>query len=131
MGLRGYVLNKGSNVEIWVEGEKASEFIDALLDALPPIARVDEIVASEVAERRYKDFKIVSSGEGERTSFTPPDTAICEDCLRELFDPSDRRYLYPFINCAVCGARFSLIENVPYDRERTAMRYFELSLIHI
>jgi len=126
LGLRGYVLNKGSNVEIWVEGEKASEFIDALLDALPPIARVDEIMASEVAERHYKDFKIVSSGEGERTSFTPPDTAICEDCLRELFDPSDRRYLYPFINCAVCGARFSLIENVPYDRERTAMRYFDM-----
>ena len=127
LGLSGYVLNKGSNVEIGIkEDEKAEEFLNSLTKELPPLASIDEIEVKDEPISRYEDFKIMNSSEGLKTSVTPVDTAICEECVRELFDTGNRRYLYPFINCTSCGARFSVIENIPYDRSNTSMRVFKM-----
>ncbi len=127
MGLSGYVLNKGSNVEIGIkEDEKADEFLNSLTKGLPVLASIDEIAIKYEPIRGYADFTILNSSEGIKTSVTPVDTAICEECVRELFDAGNRRYLYPFINCTSCGARFSVIENVPYDRSNTSMRVFKM-----
>lgn len=127
LGLKGYVLNKGSNVEICIEGEDGKdEFLDCLLKKLPSLAVIDKIEVKDESVVGYSDFKILKSSEGEKTSLTPVDTAICEDCVCELFETDNRRYLYPFINCTSCGARFSVIENSPYDRVNTSMREFKL-----
>jgi hydrogenase maturation protein HypF len=127
LGLKGYVLNKGSNVEIGIEGSGEKEnFLDALQKKLPPLAAIDKIEIKNDPVVGYDDFEIITSSEGKKTSVTPVDTAICEECVRELFDDENRRYLYPFINCTSCGARFSVIENVPYDRISTSMREFKM-----
>ena len=125
LGLKGYVLNKGSNVEVGIQEKgKKDEFLNLLMKNLPPLATLDEIEVKDDPISGYKDFKIIMSTEGEKTSVTPVDTAICEECVKELFDEDNRRYLYPFINCTSCGARFSVIMNVPYDRANTSMRDF-------
>ena len=132
MGLKGYVLNKGSEVEVVVDRDE-EEFIKRLKKSLPATAEITEIII-EKDKRSFDDFCIIKSKNGERSSPIPVDTGICDECLHEIFDPDNRRYHYPFTNCTVCGARFSLIEDLPYDRERTSMREFklcELSLIHI
>jgi len=128
LGLHGYVRNRGSYVEIFIEeGERVNEFLTLLKKSLPPIAKITSIELSDAPpDEEYDGFEIKKSRDDERTSIVPPDTAICEDCLRELFDPSNRRYLYPFTNCTKCGARFSLVEDLPYDRERTTMRLFPM-----
>ena len=127
LGLSGYVLNKGSNVEIGIkENENVEEFLNSVMKELPSIASIDEIELKDEPINGYEDFEIIISSEGEKTSVTPVDTAICEECVRELFDENNRRYLYPFINCTSCGARFSVIENLPYDRVNTSMRDFEM-----
>ena len=121
------MLNKGSNVEIGIkENENVDEFLNLVMKELPPIASIDEIELKDEPINGYEDFEIIISSEGEKTSVTPVDTAICEECVRELFDENNRRYLYPFINCTSCGARFSVIENLPYDRVNTSMRDFEM-----
>ncbi|MGQ9582193.1 MAG: carbamoyltransferase HypF [Thermoplasmatota archaeon] len=135
MGLRGYVRNNGSNVEVVVDAG-AEDFVRALLSALPPLARVDEVSYGGVDEDyvrralgrsgRVEGFVIVHSRVGSRDSPIPADTAICEPCRRELFDPGSRRHLFPFTNCTDCGARFSVIRDVPYDRRNTSMDEFEL-----
>lgn len=124
LGLRGYVLNKGSNVEICIDKEK-DKFLELLNEELPSIAKIDDIQVED-DERKFERFKILKSKPGLKCSGIPPDLAICESCLQELFDKTNRRYLYPFTNCTHCGARFSLIKDVPYDREKTAMKEFPL-----
>ena len=124
LGLRGYVRNNGSNVEVCIDGD-ADAFLKALKEQLPPLARIDRVDYEE-ADCRYDDFRIIESRCGERESVLPPDIALCDDCLAELFDPEDRRYMYPFINCTNCGARFSVISDLPYDRDKTAMAPFPL-----
>ncbi|MGB2728198.1 MAG: carbamoyltransferase HypF [Halobacteriota archaeon] len=127
LGLTGYVLNKGSNVEIGIkENKNVEDFLNSLTKKLPPLASIDRIEIKDDSISGYEDFEIINSSEGEKTSVTPVDTAICEECVRELFDEDNRRYLYPFINCTSCGARFSVIENVPYDRATTSMHEFEM-----
>ena len=131
LGLRGYVLNKGSNVEIGLvngagNGDGVADFMDMLNEKLPPLAAIDKIEVKDEPVTGYDDFRILRSSEGRKTSMTPVDTAICDACIRELFDPANRRYLYPFINCTSCGARFSVIKNVPYDRINTSMREFRM-----
>jgi len=127
LGLRGYVLNKGSNVEIGIkENKDVEDFLNSLMKKLPPLAAIEEIEIKDDSISGFEDFKIMNSSKGEKTSVTPVDTAICEECVRELFDEDNRRYLYPFINCTSCGARFSVIENVPYDRANTSMHEFEM-----
>ncbi len=124
MGLKGYVRNNGSNVEICVDKEY-KKFLFVLENELPVNARIDDIKVRESSEK-YDDFIILKSSNDFRHSTIPPDTGICDDCLSELFDKKNRRYLYPFTNCTSCGARFSLIKDVPYDRKNTSMDEFVL-----
>jgi hydrogenase maturation protein HypF len=128
-GLTGRVRNKSGVVEIIVEGSRASieEFCTALENEAPTLARVEAVCWREVAPVGFVSFEVedsVARPGGER--LISPDVATCENCLRELFDPDDRRYRYPFVNCTDCGPRFTIIESLPYDRERTSMRAFPL-----
>lgn len=126
LGACGYVLNKGSEVEVVIDIDP-NVFITEVKKQLPSLAKITEIdVKDEESTHSFDDFKILHSANGERHSLIPPDTATCDKCLKELFDKSDRRYHFPFTNCTVCGARFSLIIDVPYDRERTSMKSFPL-----
>jgi hydrogenase maturation protein HypF len=127
LGLRGYVLNAGSCVEIFVDRDH-EKFLRELKKALPPIARIEEIKL-ERAEEKYSDFRILESRWGQtQPSFPsiPVDTAICDECGEELFDRKNRRYMYPFTNCTKCGERFSLLRDLPYDRVRTSMNEFPM-----
>ncbi len=127
LGLNGYVFNDGSGVVIEIEGD-ANEFIAQLKAHLPPLSRIDslEIVDKSVAEAMEKGFKILPSQKGVKGVSVPNDVAICDPCKKEMFDPFNRRYHYPFTNCTDCGARFSIIEDLPYDREMTSMRSFPI-----
>ncbi|MDW5563083.1 MAG: carbamoyltransferase HypF [Methanomassiliicoccus sp.] len=125
MGLRGYVQNNGSNVVIMVD-RQAEEFVRRLKDELPPLARIDAVEMIPSDEACGPTFRIVASEAGQRGVGIPNDTAVCDACLKEMFDPSDRRYLYPFTNCTNCGARFTVIIDLPYDREKTSMRDFPM-----
>ena len=127
--LAGFVLNDSSGVIVEVEGE--AEALDAFQQALreetPPLARVEKLTIEQIAPRGESTFSIASSSaSSEHHALISPDTAICDDCLRELFNPTNRRYAYPFINCTNCGPRFTIIQDMPYDRARTTMRGFSL-----
>jgi hydrogenase maturation protein HypF len=127
-GLGGFVLNDGKGVVIEAEGDAASldDFAAALREHAPPLARVDSVVAETVSPLDEAGFRIESSIGVGRTASIPPDVATCDDCLRELFDPADRRYRYPFVNCTQCGPRFTIVVRVPYDRPNTTMAGFPL-----
>jgi hydrogenase maturation protein HypF len=116
-------------VDIEVDGERDAldSFVKLLRDEAPPLSRIDEFSASFQAASGFRSFEIVHS-EAVEGAFQPisPDVAICDDCLRELFDPNDRRYRYPFINCTNCGPRFTIIKDIPYDRPKTTMAGFPL-----
>jgi len=127
--LRGYVKNLGDSVEIVVEGreEDIEAFIKDIYRKKPPLARIDKIEEREIPPQGFDRFYIEDSSKGgSGDSIIPPDVAICEDCLGELFDPSDKRYMYPFIVCTNCGPRFTIIEDLPYDRENTTMKEFPM-----
>ena len=124
LGLKGYVLNKGSEVEVVINKDK-DDFIKQLKKHLPSIAKITDIIV-EKDDRTFNDFKILHSKKGKRLSLIPPDIGICEKCVSELFNKNDKRYQFPFTNCTICGARYSLVEDVPYDRERTSMDDFKL-----
>ena len=124
LGLKGYVLNKGSEVEVIIDKD-IDEFIHLVKKNLPSIAKITDISIEEDS-RKFKDFLILHSEDGERHSLIPADIGICNKCISELFDPRNRRYKFPFTNCTICGARYSLINDVPYDRERTSMDRFHL-----
>ena len=124
LGLKGYVLNKGSEVEVVID--KDSEFfINQVKQHLPAIAKITAIEQYS-DDHTYDDFQIKHSKSGSRESPIPPDVATCAACRNELLERGNRRNLFPFTNCTICGARYSLITEVPYDRERTAMREFPL-----
>ncbi|MEN2974005.1 MAG: carbamoyltransferase HypF [Candidatus Caldarchaeales archaeon] len=128
--VNGYVKNiGGSAVEIHVEGEEEDirKFLKAFDEDRPSAAYVESFQLVEVTPLGYSGFKIFESDpQVHRSSMIPPDTSICEDCLREVLDPSSRFYLYPFHSCAYCGPRYSMIENIPYDRKNTSMKDFPL-----
>ncbi|AFK22452.1 carbamoyltransferase HypF [Pyrococcus sp. ST04] len=130
--LRGYVRNLGdAGVEIVVEGkeEDIKAFLSDLYNKKPPLAKIERVERREIEPQGFDRFYIEKSSNesrGEGDSIIPPDIAICEDCLRELFDPNDKRFMYPFIVCTNCGPRFTIIEDLPYDRENTAMREFPM-----
>lgn len=112
LGLTGFVFNNPNGVVIEVEGDKET---------------LNASVRSLKTKNGDADFKIIESRhDAERIALISPDVATCEDCLRELFDPNDRRYRYPFLNCTNCGPRFTIIVDVPYDRERTTMAVFKM-----
>ena len=125
LGLNGHVKNLGSEVEVVIDGD-SEKFLKELEKNLPPLANITKIERYEFEVER-NDFKILSSSDGERESSTiPVDTALCDDCLEELNDKKDRRYGYPFINCTNCGARYSAIRSLPYDRDKTTMDQFPM-----
>ncbi|MEP6703933.1 MAG: carbamoyltransferase HypF [Acidobacteriota bacterium] len=128
--LKGTVLNNPHGVLIDVEGDASSigEFVNDLTLEPPPLSVVDSIELRHLQfGATYEDFRIVGSESGGRAMQpVAADVATCEDCLRELFDPRNRRYGYPFLNCTNCGPRFTIVESVPYDRERTTMRGFRM-----
>ena len=127
LDLNGSVRNLGNVVEIIVEGEKASDFVERLPEELPPIAKIDSMEVEEIDIRNYPDFEIIESGDSySGVSVIPPDIAICDKCLAEIRNPNDRRYKYAFNACTDCGPRFTVIESVPYDRIRTSMDEFPL-----
>lgn len=128
-GIRGWVRNGGGVVEISAEGTPADldGFCEAIAAEAPALARVQDVRWAETTAMGAVGFQVEESLDlegGDR--LLPPDSATCPDCLRELFDPEDRRYRYPFINCTDCGPRFTIILTLPYDRERTSMRSFPM-----
>lgn len=126
-GLSGFVQNTGSGVTIEIEGESAAcaGFLAALSGEAPPLSRIQSVEQSEIPATGERGFAIHESKSGDKSALVSPDIGICDDCLRELFTKSDRRYRYPFINCTNCGPRFSIIEDIPYDRKFTSMRGFK------
>lgn len=127
--LAGFVLNNGEGVIIEVEGapERLQTFGERLRQEPPPLARVEHVSIELLSAHGEKTFDIVQSRAGaQRSTLVAPDAATCDDCLRELLDPDDRRYLYPFINCTNCGPRFTIIQDLPYDRDKTTMRPFPM-----
>jgi hydrogenase maturation protein HypF len=129
LDIKGWVKNTSAGVVIEADGEKdvLDSFLQKLRDDAPPLSRIDEFTASFGPGNGFTQFDIINS-ESVDGAFQPisPDVAICDDCLRELFDPSDRRYRYPFINCTNCGPRFTIIKDIPYDRPFTTMAGFKL-----
>ena len=128
-GLVGWVRNTSAGVEIHVEGEPGAveAFVAALPREAPPRSHIVSCERREAAPEGAREFRIVESAAREGAyQLVSPDIATCDDCRRELLDPSDRRYRYPFTNCTNCGPRFTIIEDLPYDRERTTMRRFPL-----
>ncbi len=127
--LNGWVTNDTTGVEILVSGDEnsLSQFLDALRKRHPPQAVIEEIKIDEEPPYEGKGFKIIPSRrDGKREVLISPDLATCPDCLQELFDPEDRRYRYPFINCTNCGPRFTIIKETPYDRPFTSMSAFKM-----
>ncbi len=128
-GLDGYVRNTASGVMIEVQGPDATlnEFVKYLEFEAPPLARITSLCVEETTCLSETGFAIFSSDAGEAAdTLIAPDIATCTDCLRELFDPADRRYLYPFINCTNCGPRFTILRRIPYDRPNTSMAAFPM-----
>ncbi|MGB9669010.1 MAG: Sua5/YciO/YrdC/YwlC family protein, partial [Anaerolineales bacterium] len=127
--LTGWVKNTSAGVEILVSGAPNNilEFEAQIPIQAPPLSKIDQITSTPVSANHFEDFKILESQEIE-AAFIPisPDISICDDCLNELFDPHDRRYLYPFINCTNCGPRFTIIKDIPYDRPNTTMADFPM-----
>lgn len=124
MGLKGFVLNNGSNVEVHVDRD-AEEFVARLRDALPALARIDRVDFDETTEE-FDDFTIVESRDGRRVSLIPTDTALCDRCVEDFDREDDRRHLFPFTNCTECGARYTVISDLPFDRARTSMAEFPM-----
>ncbi len=127
--LNGYVANTPKGVEIEVEGDREPlyHFLKELPGTAPPLACITQIDTEELPAADYSSFEIKSSVDGEeRAALISPDTETCSDCLKELFDEQDRRYLYPFINCTNCGPRYTIISDIPYDRPKTSMAVFTM-----
>ena len=128
-GLTGTIRNTSSGVTAELEGEEGSlrSFLCELPEAAPPLAVIEEISERAIPSRGFQGFTIIESErQAERNTLISPDIAICPDCLRELRNPADRRFRFPFINCTNCGPRFTIIEDVPYDRPKTSMKDFPM-----
>ena len=126
-GLVGWVRNASGEVQIQIEGSSPAidGFLSQLRSEAPPLARIDRIQAQPTPSTGLSVFIIAQSeGPADRRLPVPPDAAICPACETELFEPANRRYRHPFITCTDCGPRFTVIEALPYDRERTSMRAF-------
>jgi len=127
LALAGFVLNDERGVLLEVEGDRAAvdRFLTRLPAEAPPLATVERVLPAVVKPAGDGGFRIVDSERsGEPQALVSPDVATCHDCVAELFDPDDRRYRYPFINCTNCGPRFTIVTGVPYDRPLTTMAGF-------
>ncbi len=127
--LTGHIANNAAGVVIEVQGPDAAidDFLRALPSNAPPLALITDMQVAEIACGAAAAFSILPSEKSESVrTLILPDIAVCDDCLRELFDPADRRYLYPFINCTNCGPRFTIVRGLPYDRPQTSMSVFPM-----
>lgn len=125
-GCSGFVMNTSDGVTVEVEGSGAENFPARIAAEAPPLARILSMESRSVPALGGTDFVIIQSADIGGSTHVPPDTAVCPDCLREMRDPADRRYLYPFINCTNCGPRYTITRAVPYDRPNTTMAAFEM-----
>ena len=132
-GIRGSVSNKGPYVEILAQGseKQINGFLELLKKQPPKRAAILKISTELLDDRKadlpsYDSFEIIESEKTKGEIFVSPDIAICEECKEELYNPKDRRYLHPFINCTCCGPRLTILEELPYDRERTSMKEFPM-----
>ena len=128
-GLAGSVRNDGGGVELELEGVEGAvrTMVEALTELTPPQAALADVEVRWIEPTGQEGFEILASPAGARgTASIPPDLAVCDRCVAELFDPRDRRYRYPFINCTDCGPRYTLVESTPYDRQHTSMAAFEM-----
>ncbi len=141
LGVSGWVRNSSSGVEIEASGPPAvlDDFVARIRAEAPPLARIEQVVEERLppsavqrptssGQREPRAAFVIRHSAGRPGEFLPisPDVAVCEDCLREVFDPRDRRYRYPFTNCTNCGPRFTIIREIPYDRQRTTMAPFQM-----
>ncbi len=125
--LKGTISNNSNGVEIFINLINIKEFISAIKKNLPPLAKINSIEIENINYIEFKDFKIIeSSNQGDIAVNIPPDISICKECEKELFDPTNRRYLHPFITCTNCGVRYSIIYDLPYDRVNTSMKKFKM-----
>ncbi len=132
-GICGTVCNKGPYVEIYVQGKKeqAGGFLNDLEKHPPKRAAILKINTEDVTTEtsvHFDSFEIIESEKTKGEIFVSPDIAICEECKAEMYNPKDRRYLHPFINCTCCGPRLTILDSLPYDRERTSMKEFPMCL---
>ena len=128
-GLTGVIANTPAGVSIEVQGEAEAveRFLERLPKEIPPLAKITGFIPREVELGAETSFQIVASRMDQPPRvLISPDVAVCEDCLREMMNPRDRRFRYPFINCTNCGPRFTIIRDIPYDRERTSMAAFTM-----
>ncbi|WP_188261416.1 carbamoyltransferase HypF [Azospirillum tabaci] len=125
--LTGWVLNDGDGVLAELQGDGLERLLAVLTEEAPPLSRIDAIETEDCPIRPDEaGFTILASRRGAVTTGVAPDSAVCPACLAELFDPKDRRYRYPFLNCTHCGPRFTITRALPYDRPQTAMAGFTL-----
>ena len=129
LALKGFVRNSPEGLLIEIEGEEEhlGQFINTLKNSPPPFAIFESLSISYLSPIGYKDFRIIKSEEGDVDILFPlPDIATCDACLEEILSSKERRFIYPFTNCTNCGPRFTIIRSLPYDRERTSMRKFQM-----
>jgi len=129
LGLFGSVMNGVEGVVIEADGNKDAleVFLARLISEIPPLAKIEKISHEYSSPAGFKKFEIIESDSlGEKTALVMPDVATCPDCLREISDPANRRFRYPFTNCTNCGPRFTIIEKLPYDRANTSMKHFPM-----
>jgi hydrogenase maturation protein HypF len=127
--LTGFIANTPAGVTIEIQGEPEliDRFLERLPVELPPLARITELLPRDAQPQPESTFRIVSSRlDAPPTVLISPDVAVCGDCIREMMNPRDRRFRYPFINCTNCGPRFTIIRDIPYDRARTSMSSFTM-----
>ena len=129
--LTGRVSNTSAGVSIHVEGSATdiAGFLEDIEKHAPPLSRITEISVEPNSVEGFRTFSIAASfTDLHASALISPDVSICDDCLHELFDPKDRRFRYPFINCTNCGPRYTIIHRVPYDRPNTSMKEFIMCL---
>jgi hydrogenase maturation protein HypF len=128
-GIKGGVANTSSGVSIYVEGvtEDIDSFLNDLSEKSPLLAHITEVSVYKESIKHYERFSLSQSiSNANSSTLISPDVSVCADCLQELFDPDDRRYKYPFINCTNCGPRYTIIDDMPYDRSNTSMKDFRM-----
>ena len=127
--LYGTISNGSQGVEIFINAssDTMERFISDIKLSLPPLAQIDTIDIEVVSPKAFDEFKIIQTQDNGKIEVNiPPDITICKECEMELFDRNNRRYMHPFINCTNCGVRYSIIYDLPYDRDKTSMRSFEM-----
>ena len=126
LNLKGSVTNTADGVTIDIEGDDVTFFIEMLSKEAPPLSKIININITPMPFCGYEGFEILKSKDNGSSTLISPDISVCDDCLKEMFDKTDRRYLYPFINCTNCGPRYTITNAVPYDRQNTTMSVFRM-----